>query len=361
MAKLLTFFIFAWGCAVTVPAFAIFQPRPSADAAADAEFEKETLEGTIVNESIASSLNVKARFDAAFSGGEPTNQGFTIPHFYLGVDGVASSWMTYRLSVSPAREYSSALLPNLVPTEAFFRITSETQNQLNKKPNVALNFGLFSPNLNPLWTPDIGELWIPDFFVGQRLLFLNREIGIEFSASPVPDRIEVSAGYFNGNGVFGFNTNNSRALTGFARWMIPIDGWRFSVGGGGFHFTQGTAGSTNYRSNYILNPFVGLDYEPLTLNFAIEGWLGNYEDVSVRRQPKGVVLSLRMGHPRLQGFIRYSNLASTPTLLGHLLELHSGIISEPFPHLKLFLYYQRIDGRGLSPENSVNLRARFAL
>lgn len=352
-----------WGLALP-PAQAIFNVKSrTADQEADDEFERETLGGNSaasVNETPLSSLNLKARFDAAFSGGEPTQQGFTTPHFYLGVEGLASQWMSYRLSVSPAREYSSALLPHLVPTEAFFRITNVPISDARDKSSLALNFGLFSPDLNPLWTPDIGELWIPDFFVGQRQLFLSREIGLQLTGNVIPDRWTVSAGYFNGNGVFGFNTNNSRAITGYTKFTLPVGGWRLFVGGGAFQFSQGSQGTTNYRSHLVINPIVGVDYEPLSLNVQLEGWLGNYEDVSLRRNPKGLAVSVRAGHARAQGFVRYFNLSSAPTSGGYLSELHTGLVTDPFPHLKMFLYYAQLKGRSTSAENSVNLRARFA-
>ena len=350
-----------WGLALP-PAYAVFNVKSrTAEQEADDEFERETLQGAAaVNENPIGSLSMKARFDVAFSGGEPTQQGFTTPHFYLGVEGLASQWMSYRLTVSPAREYSSALLPHLVPTEAFFRITNVPISETRDKASIALNFGLFSPDINPLWTPDIGELWIPDFFVGQRQLYLSREIGLQVTATPLPDRWTISAGYFNGNGVFGFNTNNSRAITGYTKFVVPIGGWRFFVGGGAFQFTQGTPGTTNYRSHLVANPFIGVDYEPLTMNVSLEGWLGNYEDVALRRHPRGFVVSARAGHPRVQGFVRYFNLSAAPTSSGYLSELHTGLATDPFPHLKMFLYFAQLKGRAASAENSVNLRARFA-
>ncbi len=234
----------------------------------DLEFERETLVGT-TKEAQTASLSVHARFDAAYSGGEPTVQGFSIPHFYLGVDGVANPSMTYRLSIGPSREFSSTLIPQMVPTEAFFKITSVAVSEISEKPSLGVQLGMFSPALNPWWTPDLGDLWIPEFFVGQRQLLLTRDIGVELSANPIPDRLQVTAGFFNGNGVFGFNTNNSRAVTLFTRFQVPIGEWRLSVGGGGFNFIQGSAGSTNYRSHWIANPFINAEWEPMSLSATI--------------------------------------------------------------------------------------------
>ncbi len=331
----------------------------------DAEFDRATLQGATessAGEDVVPTLNVKARFDAAFSGGEPTQQGFTLPHFFLGVDGTANPWMTYRLTVSPSREYSTGLVPNVVPTEAFIRMGSVSQKEMADTANITATLGLMAPTINPWWSPDIGDLWVPDFFYGQRLLLLSRDMGLELAGHLIPKRLEVAVGYFNGNGIFGFNTNNSRALTAFGRLhLIPPGTWQMYVGGGFFHFAQGVSGATNYRQNWVANPFLAIEGEPLQLHFSLEGWWGGFQDSARRYSPKGVVASLRLGHPRLQGFVRYLNLSSVPTSMGRLSELHLGATSDPFPHLKIFFYFQQVAGRSTGTENSVNLRARFAL
>ncbi len=344
----------------------LYGTGPARGAAANAEdgSEVDTVgasHGT-AGDQIIPTLNLKARFDAAFSGGEPTQQGFSLPHFFLGVDGTANPYMTYRLTVSPSREYSTGLVPNIVPTEAFVRLSNVTEKELNDGPSFTASLGLMAPMINPWWSPDIGELWVPDFFYGQRLLLLGRDMGVEFGATLIPKRLELRAGYFNGNGIFGFNTNNSRAITGFGRLhLIPPGEWRIYVGGGGFHFGQGSTGSSNFRSQWVANPFLGIESDLLKFLFTLEGWFGGYQDVSRSCSPKGVVLSLRAGHERMQGFVRYLNLSSVPNVRGYLEELQLGITTDPFPNLKMFLFYQQVKGRSNGPENSVNLRARFSL
>lgn len=338
------------------PAVAAPAARPAVEA-----HPKEAAAST--SEAITESplLVVSARIDAAFSGGDPAVQGFSIPSVRLSASGNAAPNVGYRLSLGQTREYSSQLVPQVIPTEAFIRLDSVPRAEAASRPHASFSLGMFTPSLNPWWTPDLGDLNVPDYQGTHRALLLSRDVGAELSLVPVPDRLEIAIGAFNGNGIVGLNTNNAKAFTAFLRAGQPIGPWKIIAGAGGYVSSQSNVGSVNYRSEAIADVFLSVELSVIGLELNIEGFGGKYEDSRGKLSPMGGAGTITLGTDWLKAFGRYQSLTSAPTATGVLKQFEFGPMYQPFPSLRIFGLYQSVDTGTGSLESSGTLRMRLTI
>lgn len=305
----------------------------------------------------APTLSVSARFETGLSGGGSVQQGFSVPSARLSVLGTAGTNLTYRFSVGQTREYSTALLPQLLPTEAFLDFTSEDHKAGDGFLRVRV--GLFSPQLNPWWTPDLSDVKIPDYHETHKALFLSREMGAEITAG-LYDRLEASVGYVNGSGVFTLNTNNAKAFTGCVQATLPVgSATKIRFGGGGFLFAQSTTGAINYKSSSVVDVFTEFDFTDIVLRGEV--FLSRFEDSAKIIHPKGGAGSI---HARLAPWVtlfgRYESSTNNPLLLGRIQHYQVGPVFDLSHVLTAYTTYSHLETGG-AKENQVLVRLRLSI
>ena len=303
------------------------------------------------------SLHLGLRFDTEFFAGSPVAQGFSLPSVRVTAFGQALRHLDYRFSLGQTREFSSSLLPQMTPVEAFLHYDAGEPFVGQK---IGFTFGMFTPTMNPWWTPDLTYLEIPDYNSVHRQLFLGRDLGAEMSWQMVPDRIEVVIGAFNGTGILGQNTNNGRAFNASIRAGVPVGPLRFILGTGAYDFQQGTRGGVNFRTNWVIDAFLSMRWDTrLSLN--VDGYLGNFEDNLTETRPRGGSGWVTVGLVDwLKLFGRYEQLDQAPTN-GSLREIEAGPVFELSRVLTVWVLYQNENVGGAGGQSEGFIRARLIL
>ncbi|MBI4406083.1 MAG: hypothetical protein HY537_18130 [Deltaproteobacteria bacterium] len=233
-------------------------------------------------------LAVGARLDTAFSAGDPVQQGFRIPSMRLSVFGEVHPAIAYRLSVGQTREFASVLLPQLLPSEAYVQF----KNADSFLPsNLNLKVGIFTPQLHPWWSTDLDTLPFADYFSSHRMLFLGRDIGAELAVRIVGN-LGATLGIFNGAGIYGLNTNNSKAFTGSVRGSVDLGDAEVEAGWSGYRFSQSSAGSINYKSSWVSDFFLILNHSKSAFVLGGDLALGAFEDNMAQFAPTGLAVFL---------------------------------------------------------------------
>lgn len=306
-------------------------------------------------------LNVGVRFDSQFIGGDPTQQGFSIPSARLTASGDATSYLSYRFSVGQTREFTSLSLPQLMPVEAYVQASNLPTGVVDSGSRVSLTMGLFTPSFNPWWTPDLTYLYIPDYAASHRMLFITRDIGAEITFAPLSDRVEFAIGAFNGNGIQSPNTNNARAFTGMARAAIPLGPVRWMLGAGAYQYSQSSRGSVNFRTQWTADLYTAFDYAPAGISLCGEVFLGEYEDSTRMLSPRGAAGMVTVGIVSwLKLFARYETLKSAPVTGLGVRHFQAGPLFEPTPYLKIWGLYETTDTGG-GPESLGLIRVRLII
>lgn len=315
----------------------------------------ESIQETVIEKNIEesekpSTLSVSARFDTNYSGGGSVHQGFSIPSARISVEGIAGRDIQYRFSAGQTREYSTALLPQLLPTEAYFSL---------HQASLSLKVGLFSPQFNPWWTPDLSEVNFPDYHETQKALYLSREMGVELQYSFVPDSLQVSIGYVNGSGVFTLNTNNAKAGVASIQSKIPLGEHSLRLGTSGYIFSQSTSGAINYRSNSLWTVYAEVSLLPVL--FRVEGFLSHFEDSTKIILPEGGACSLHFKFGKgLSLFGRYEYASNSPISLGRIQHLEGGPILSFSKQLDGYFTYSSLESGGQS-EDLILIRFRLSV
>lgn len=118
--------------------------------------ELDELANSLLDDVEREQLAVSARFDLAFLTGNSVTQGFSLPSLRVSIYGDVTSILSYRVSVGQTREFTSALLPQLIPVEAYMDLgSSDTRS---KESRFSIRVGMFTPSQNPFWTPDLSDL-----------------------------------------------------------------------------------------------------------------------------------------------------------------------------------------------------------
>ncbi len=296
------------------------------------------------------------RFDAAFSGGNPTSQGFSLPSVRLTAFGEPSPFLKYRLSAGQTREWSGLVIPQLTPVEAYVRIDAEKLGG----PPLSLAAGMFTPSLNPWWTPDLSDVAIPDYGAVHKAMLISRDLGAELTYSAVPGRLEVALGVFNGSGIITTNTNNARLYSFFTRGAIPVEDFVVSFGAGGYTFTQASRGTVNFKSNWTGDVFLSFHWKAMGATLWADMIFGSFEDAYRKAEPFGGSLVGQITVIEgVKAYARYESLRNSPTASGGTLtQLQIGPLIEPADALKIFVLYQTTTVAG-AVEESGQIRLRL--
>lgn len=333
---------------------------PLAPTAAPTEKRRANLFGTLNDQQL---LLVGLRLDAAYSGGGSVSQGFSIPSVRLTAWGQAGDLISYRFSLGQTREFSSVLLPQIMPVEAFIDFNSATAMDWDPKSRLTLRLGLFTPTFNPWWSPDLADIPmpIPDYQETHRALFLARDIGAEVQFEPIAQRLMFHVGLFNGSGIFSLNTNNSKAFTAGVRGNILFGPVKWTLGFSAMLHEQADPTSVNFRSDVVGNLFTSLELPGSDWRLTGEVFGGELNDSVRTAYPWGAAGTLFV--PVVSGvrlFTRAEALRSSGIGNGFVRNAQIGPILELHKAAHAYLFYQYLD-QGGSIENLGWLRLRLVL
>lgn len=302
-------------------------------------------------------LTVGARFDTAFILGGAVSQGFSLPSVRLTAFGDAAKWIHYRLSLGQTREFSSALLPQITPVEAYVDLGAE--RVLNEN-GLRWRLGMFTPTLNPWWSPDLSDLAIPDYNESHRRIFLSRDLGTELAIGVARD-LTLFAGAFNGNGIVGLNTNNARAFTAGVRFDFDWARWKFSTMLSGFTSYQASLGSVNYKNDAVGDLSLMVKHEDWGVTVGADFMVGNFRSYLTSNNPLGgsffTEISLSQG---VRLFARAEVLSRVPTTNYTLNHFQLGPEVTLGQYIRAYFLYDYLYA-GTSAENTFLGRVRLSL
>ncbi len=327
-------------------------PTPQQAKPVDTEIEDEAPTASELN-----LISVAARMDLTAVIGNPTYQGFSLPSVRFSAYGGASPAVGYRLSVGQTREFSSALINQLIPVEAYVDLYPVMGEVFQRK--IRIRTGLFTPQYNPWWSADLSDLVFPDYLSTHTLLFVSRDLGVEVRFALGEDTLLLSVGYVNGNGILSLNTNSTKTLIGSAKLSLPVGASRMGIGWGGYSLRQAALGSINFKSNSIhdIFAFAEGDWGVLVGEF----FFGKFSDSTRGVFPSGGAGSL-MVRPfeNLWFFVRGEGLANPPTGNGPLSQWQVGPILHLNSATTLFSYfkYNRV---GVANQYSGEVRLRLSM
>lgn len=302
-------------------------------------------------------LTIGARLDTAASISSPTYQGFSIPSIRLTAFGRTIPQVDYRLSLGQTREYSSVLLPQILPVEAYIDLFPN--RILVEEESVRFRIGMFTPLFNPWWTPDLSEIPFPDYQTTHSALFISRDIGAEVTLPLLPEQLKLSLGIVNGNGIFGLNTNSSKAVTAQVVATFPIENSKIKFGWGGYTLKQATQGSVNYKSNWVSNFFAS--FESATVLLSGEASFARFTDSTRAVTPFGTAGALRV--KLLESFfvfIRGESLVNPPSGASGLNRIQAGPILTIGDSLSVYGFFNHLRV-GSSNQRSGELRFRLTI
>lgn len=265
------------GATETTPAAQAPKSEAKPESPGDSDDELDRLTETLVDSRPLSLIALSARLDTNFLAGNGVVQGFSLPSVRVSVQGDVSPYVSYRVSAGQTREFATALLPVLTPVEGYIDLSTADRREAVSRATVRA--GMFTPTFNPWWTPDLSGVDAPDYHESHRAIFLSRDLGAEAAWKAGDRSIELGAGAFNGIGIFGQNTNNSRAFTGHLSVGTKLFGADVRIGGAAYGRFQASLGNVNYRRQIIGNGWVSLTHSGWELYLDVFG--GQYDD-SVR-------------------------------------------------------------------------------
>ncbi len=312
-------------------------------------------------ESESNPVQVGLRMDAAYHAGGLSIQGFSLPSVRLTVWGQAAEWIDYRFSAGQTREWSSALLPQLMPVEGFVDLKTAKLDGASGAFGAKLRLGLFTPSFNPWWSPDLTDLPIPDYQTSHSLLFIGRDLGAELSFEPVPQQLTFFAGAFNGNGVFAQNTNGARAFAVGVKGGFFVQEKKLSVGLSGLLREQADPSSVNFRSDSTGNLYAVLESPESTFKLGAELIFGSLNDSTRSASPFGGAFTLLLPWSnQLDFFARAEWLGGSGNGNGTIKSFQAGPVLHLHPSLKVFGLYHYLENGG-SPETLVSARLRIVI
>lgn len=327
------------------------QPAPT-------EKRRANLFGTLNDQQL---LLVGLRLDTAYTGGGFVTQGFSIPSVRLTTWGQAGDLISYRFSLGQTREFSSVLLPQLIPVEAYVDFNSSTAMDWDPKSRLTLRLGLFTPTFNPWWSPDLADIPLPDFHQIHRSVFIGRDIGTELVFEPIAGRLTFHVGLFNGSGIFSLNTNNSKAFTAGLRGTILMGDLRLMLGASAMLHEQADPASVNFMSNAVGNLFAALDWPGTDFRLTGEVLVGELNDSVRTAYPFGGAGTLHV--PIFAGmrmFARAEVLQGSGSGTGFVRSGQIGPILDLHKSAQAYIFYQYLDNEG-SIENLGWVRVRLIL
>lgn len=344
-------------------AVSVYAAEPEAEILPEAPplAESSTQAGEVAAPTLFGSLSqrqllmVGLRLDAAYQGGGMVTQGFSLPSVRLTAWGDAGNSISYRFSAGQTREFSSALLPVLMPVEGYIDLHTESSLFSGRAAEFKLRLGLFTPSFVPWWTPDLSDVPLPDYHETHRRLFLSRDLGAELSVAW--GKTVFYAGAFNGSGIFSLNTNNSRAFTAGARTQFSMGKVDWTWGVSFLFHEQADPASVNFKQDWMTDVYTSLEIPGTAWRLTAEAFGGQQNDSVQSTGPFGTAATLQA--PLFRGvklFTRAEFLNSQKSLLhgqgGLIVDLHPALTAYAF-----YQYLERFDGI----ENLGQLRLRLNL
>lgn len=305
-------------------------------------------------------LTVGARLDTSFSGGGAIQQGFSIPYFRLSAYGEAGKNIDYRLTLGQTREYSSAILPQMLPVEGYVDLATNPprEGETREGLDVRLRAGMMAPLYNPWWTPDLGELPMVEYHETHRALFVAREIGAELAVRPMGEKLTLAVGAFNGSGIVSLNTNNSKAFTTHVHGAFPVGGMKVGVGASVYLSEQSVPGAINYKKSSLVDYFTYLDILSLGVRLSVDAFATTFEEPSRTIRPNGfaAMANVRV-YSWLSIFCRWESSTDSP-LSGKIRNFQIGPTAELSDYVKAFFIYQSLTANG-SDQRMLQARLRL--
>ena len=321
--------------------------------------DKETDETSVVTESRLLALSL--RLDAAYSAGGPIVQGFYLPSVRLTASGDVTPFLDYRLSLGQTREYSTVLLPQMIPSEGYIDVKVPVEKGQGGVSPMSLRFGMFRPSLTPWWTPDLEALPLPDYNQTDQALFFGPDIGTELTFRSRDNGIELTIGAFNGSGITSLDSNNSRAFNGYLRKTFPLGASKLTLGLSGYALMQSTSDSINYKSDWIGTAFASLEIAPARVLVGLEVFDGGFSDSTGTTAPFGGAGFLTYGlNDWFRIFARVESVRSLPAGSTTLSHYQLGPILQLDKAFNVFVLYDRVE-QDTGPENAALIRARLVI
>ncbi len=318
---------------------------------------------TLADDTAAAQLLVVGlRTDIGFSAGRPIDQGFSLPGLRLNVSGEIARYVDYRLSLAPSREFSSVLIPQVLPVDAWVQFRDAGRNSWKSEATILWKAGMFAPTLSPFFSSDLADLPIPDYARTHQATLLFRELGTEITYRPVPGLIDISLGLFNGSGIVALNTNNAKAFTGSVvfHWGLTSTS-TLNFGVSGYSSRQSDPGSVNYISNNVGHVFASLAIgEGSMLEFDVVS--GRLVDSSRGVAALGVTGTAYIGLTEwFKGYFRAEALRYSPAIEAKVNRVQAGPVFDPFRGVRVFSYLEHLDDGAGASENAIQILVRLTL
>lgn len=312
--------------------------------------------------SVGKLLTVGVRVDTSFTGGGAIQQGFSIPSVRLSAFGEAGKNVDYRLSLGQTREFSTALMPQLLPTEAYIDLATNPPREGAERDgaDLRLRTGMMAPLFNPWWTADLGDLKMIDYHETHKAIFVSRELGAELAFRPLGENLTLAVGVFNGSGIVSQNTNNAKAMSAHIHAIIPLGSVKLGIGNGSYYSEQSTPGSINYKKSWISDFFLYLEITSIKALVAVDAFASHFEDPTRAMSPNGsAVMAIVPLASWISAFGRLES-ASDSFLNGKIQNLELGPMLELSDYVKAFFMYQALTANA-SSERSVQVRLRLTI
>lgn len=305
------------------------------------------------------------RTDTSYFAGSVLQQGFALSSVRLTAWGSSGSHISYRFSIGQTREFSTVLLPQLTPVEAWVDFHTSSRADWNAHSRLNWRVGMFSPTFNPWWSPDLGDMQVlvPDYLQSHRALFLSRDLGTEITMEPVSDRVFLTAGVFNGNGIISYNTNAAKAFTFSAQTKIPIYESKLWFGVSAYMMDQADPASISFRNNGVWNIYTAWEYPRWKAWLAFEVFGGELNDSTRTAYPLG---GAAMAQFRIFKGVRWFSRAEAARGTGRggdnkLTSIQMGPVLDFHKTAQLFLLFHHNETEDRSNENYGYFRLRLQL
>jgi hypothetical protein len=305
------------------------------------------------------------RTDTSYFAGSVLQQGFALSSVRLTAWGSSGNHVSYRFSMGQTREFSSVLLPQLTPVEAWVDVHTSTKGDWNARSRLNWRVGMFGPTFNPWWSPDLADMpvLIPDYLLSHKALFIARDLGTELTLEPIADKLSLTVGVFNGNGIFSYNTNASKAFTFNVQGKIPIRESHLWIGASGYLMDQADASSISFRSNGVWNLYAAWEYPRWKSWLAFEVFGGELNDSTRSAYPFGAAAMLQF---RMFKGLRFYSRAESMRGTGRggtnrLTNIQMGPVLDFHKTAQLFLLFNHNENEDGTNENFALFRLRVQI
>lgn len=305
------------------------------------------------------------RTDTSYFAGSVLQQGFALSSVRLTAWGSSGNYISYRLSLGQTREFSTVLLPQITPVEAWVDFHTSARGDWSAKSRMTWRIGMFTPTYNPWWSPDLADMQVlvPDYLESHKAIFISRDLGTELTVEPISDRLSLTVGAFNGNGIFSHNTNAAKAFTFSLQGKIPVYESKIWLGASGYLMDQADPSSISFKSNGVWNVFTAWEYPRWKLWTAVEVFGGELNDSTRISFPFGGAAMMQFRMVRgLRFYARGEAMRATGRGGNNrLASIQMGPVLDFHKTAQLFLLFQHSEVEDGTNENYGYFRLRLQL